>query len=70
MGEDNLKFVQDFARLKSFIHLINEEKLQFFQKADHLVENLSMNIYGFEKRQVLINDNVFETMEWQEVNGL
>ena len=69
LGEDNLKFVQDFARLKSFIHLINEEKLQLFQKADHLVENLSMNIYGFEKRQVLINDNVFETMEWQELLG-
>ena len=69
LGEDNLKFVQDFARLKSFVHLINEEKLQLFQKADYLVDTLSMNIYGFEKRQVLINNNVFETMEWQELMG-
>jgi DNA polymerase III epsilon subunit-like protein len=69
LGEDNLKFVQDFARLKSFVHLINEEKLQLFQKADCLVDTLSMNIYGFEKREVLINANVFETMEWQELMG-
>lgn len=68
-GEDNLKFVQDFARLKSFVYLINDEKIQLFQKADYLVDTLSMNIYGFEKRQVLINDNVFETMEWQELIG-
>ena len=27
-----------------------------------------MNIY-IEKRQVLINENVFETMEWQDIMG-
>ena len=32
VGEDNLKFVQDFARLKSVIHLMNEEKLQLFER--------------------------------------
>jgi len=69
VGEDNLKFVQDFARLKSVIHLMNEEKLQLFRKVDELVDTLSVNIYAFEKRQVLINENVFETMEWQDIMG-
>ncbi len=70
LNQDNLKFVQDFARLKSLIHMINEEKVQLFQKADHLVEMLSMNIFSNDKRQVLVNENVFETMEWQELLGL
>ena len=66
LGKDNLKFVQDFARLKSLIHLINEERLRMFQKIDFVVEALSINIYDYEKRQILINENVFQTVEWQE----
>jgi DNA polymerase III epsilon subunit family exonuclease len=67
LGHDNLKFVQDFARLKNLIHLVNEERTRLFQKIDFVVEALSINIYDFEKRQILVNENVVQTVEWQEV---
>ena len=69
LNQDNLKFVKDFARLKSLIDQISEEKLQLFQKADYLVETLSANIFSDDKRQVYVNANVYETMEWQELLG-
>jgi DNA polymerase III epsilon subunit family exonuclease len=69
IGQDNLMFVQDFARLKSVAQAIHEEKIQLFQKADYLVDILSVAIFNHEHRQVLINQNVVETMEWQELIG-
>ena len=67
---DSLKFVKDFARIKSYVHLIEDEKIALFQKLNDLVQVLSVNIYDYETRQILINHNIYETTEWQEITGI
>ena len=63
-----LNFIQDIARLRYFLELICEENLQLFHHLDSLITTLSVNIYD-GKRQVLINENVKETLEWQDLTG-
>ena len=66
--ECDLKFVQDVARIRHFIDLINQEKQPLFNQLDSLINVLSVNIYK-NKRQVLVNHNVRETLEWQDLSG-
>ncbi|MEC8677601.1 MAG: hypothetical protein VXX85_01965, partial [Candidatus Margulisiibacteriota bacterium] len=67
-GECDLKFIQDVARIRHFIDLINQEKQPLFNHLDSLMNVLSVNIYT-NRRQVLLNQNVRETLEWQDISG-
>ncbi|MEK9727421.1 MAG: 3'-5' exonuclease [Candidatus Margulisiibacteriota bacterium] len=62
------RLIQDVARIRYFVDLIREESSHLFVQLDNLMAVLSVNIYD-HRRQVLINQNVIETLEWQDVIG-
>ncbi len=65
-GQQDDRFIQDVARIRHFIDIIRDETAMLFLQLDNLISVLSVNIYDTQ-RQVLINENVRETMEWQDV---
>jgi DNA polymerase-3 subunit epsilon len=63
--KDSVSFIRDVAKIRHRIGCIHDEKQTVFSRVDALIAALSVTVCA--KRQVLMNQYVKETVEWQQL---